>query len=172
MASILIEGVQIVPAFAGVVADMDTNQTGDYVSLKNFSKVGILFVKAAGTGGDDPTLTLYQAQDVGGTGAKVLEAIDTHYIKQAATNLTAVGTFTKTEQSVAETIAFNADSAEQVIVDYFEIAATDLDVANGFDCIRADVALAASGGAQYGAVLYLLLDGRYAGEVAPSAIAD
>jgi hypothetical protein len=168
MASILIEGVQIVPGFAGVVADMDADQTGDYVDLRNFAKVGILFIKAAGVGGDDPTITLYQAKDVGGTDAKVLSAITTHYIKQAAT-LAAVGTFTKTEQTTAETLAFNATSAEQTLVDYFEIDATALD--DGFSCIRADVALAASGGAQYGALLYLLLEPRYSQAAALSAIA-
>jgi hypothetical protein len=172
MASVLIEGVQIVPAFAGVVADMDTDQTGDYVSLKNYNKCGILFIKAAGTGGDDPTISLLQAKDVAGTDAKVLNAIDKYWTKQAATNLTAVGTFTKNTQTADDQIAFNATSAEQVLIAYCEIDATDLDVANGFDCVRVDVALAASGGAQQGAVLYLLLEPRYSQAVALSAIAD
>ncbi len=170
MSQILTEHVQIVPAFAGVVADMDTDQTGDYVSLKGYGKVGLLFVKGAGTAGDDPTITVYQAKDVSGTDAKALEVVDAYWTKQAATTLAAVGTFTKNTQTADDDVAFNATSAEQCLVAYLEIRATSLD--DGFDCIRADVALAASGGAQYGTLVYLLLDGRYAGEVAPSAIVD
>jgi hypothetical protein len=170
MSSLLIEGVQIVPAFSAVVADMDTDQTGDYVSLKNYGKVGVLFVKQAGTAGDDPNLLLYEASDVSGTGAQALACIDTYWIKQAATTLNATGTFTKVTQSAAATIGFNATSAEQCIVAYFEVDATQL--SEGFDCIRVDATLDASGGAQFGTVLYLLQSPRYEEATSLSAIAD
>ncbi len=172
MSSVLIEGVNIVPALTENVVDMDADQTGDYVCLKGYGKVGILFVKEAGTAGDDPTITLYQATDVSGTSAKVATVIDTHWIKQAATSLASTGTFTKTTQTLASTIAYNATSAEQALIDYFEVNVEDLDVDNGFDCIRADVALAASGGAQWGTILYLLLDPRYPQATSLSAIAN
>jgi hypothetical protein len=163
-----LEGVNIQPAF--LPADTDTNQAGDYVSLKDYGKVGVLFVKAAGTAGDDPTLTLYEATSVGGGSAQVLAVIDKHRIKQAATNLEAVGTFTDTAQTAASTIVFNATSAEQTLVDYFEVDADKL--SDGFDCIRVDCALAASGGSQYATVLYLLLDPRYPQAESISAIID
>lgn len=159
MVAKLLEGCNIVPAFAGNIADMDTDQTGDYVSLANYGKVGILFVDGAGTAGDDPTITLYEATDTGGSGAQALAVIDRYWIKQAATSLVSVGAFTETTQTAASTIAFNATSAEQVLIAYFEVNAEEL--SDGFNSIRADVALAASGGAQYGAVLYMLLDPRY-----------
>jgi len=171
MSNVFVEGCQIVPAFAGNIADMDTDQTGDYVSLANYGKVGILFTHAAGTAGDDPTATLYQAQDVSGTGAKVATVITEYWTKQAATNLTAVATFTKSTQTAASTVAGNATSAEQVGLMYFEVDAEDLDVTNGFDCIRVDVALAASGGAQQGCVHYILMDPRFPQETSVSAIA-
>jgi hypothetical protein len=170
--SLLIEGVNIVPAWGEGVADMDTNQTGDYVCLKGYGKLGVLFVKEAGTAGDDPTLTVYQATDVSGTDVKVATIVATHWIKQAATSLASTGTFTRTTQTAASTIAFNATSAEQCVLDYFEINAEDLDVDNGFDCVRIDVALAASGGAQWGSLLYLLLDPRYPQATSLTAIAD
>jgi hypothetical protein len=172
MSSVLVEGVNIVPAWAENVVDMDTNQTGDYISLKGYGKVGILFVKEAGTAGDDPTLSVYQAKDVAGTDVKDLNGFATYWIKQAATNLTAVGTFTKTTQTADEDLAFNATSAEQCLIMYCEIDAEDLDVDNGFDCIRVDVALAASGGAQWGTCLYFLMDPRYPQATSLSAIAD
>lgn len=172
MSSVLVEGVNIIPAWAENVIDMDTDTDGDYVCLKGYGKVGILFVKEAGTGGDDPTLTLQQAKDVSGTDVKVLNAIDTYWIKQAATSLASTATFTKTTQTADEQIAFNATSAEQCLIAYFEVDAEDLDVDNGFDCLRVNVALVASGGAQWGTCLYLMLDPRYPQATSLSAIAD
>lgn len=159
MSNILVEGTNIVPAFAAAIADMDTDQTGDYVCLKGYGKVGILFIDAAGTAGDDPNLLLYEASDNAGTGAQALACITEYWIKQAASTLAAVTTFTKTTQTAAATIGFNATSAEQVLVAYFEVNAEDL--SDGFDYIRCDATLDASGGAQYGCLLYLLLDPRY-----------
>jgi hypothetical protein len=172
MSSVLVEGVNIVPAWAENVVDMDTDQSGDYISLKGYGKVGILFVKEAGTAGDDPTLTLQQATDVSGGGVKVLNAIDRYWIKQAATSLVSTGAFTLTTQTADEQIAFNATSAEECLICYFEVDAEDLDVDNGFDCIRVNVALAASGGAQWGSCLYFLLDPRYPQATSLTAITD
>lgn len=167
-----LEGVNIVPAWGEGAEDLDDNQTGDYVCLKGYGKVGFLFVKEAGTAGDDPTLTLYQATDVSGTSAKVATVIDRYWIKQAATSLASTGTFTDTTQTLASTIACNATSAEQCMLLYFEVDAESLDVDGGFDCVRVDVALAASGGAQWGAGLYILMDPRYPQATSISAIAD
>jgi hypothetical protein len=168
----LIEGVNFIPAWGEAVEDLDDDQAGDYVSLKNYGKVGFLFVKEAGTAGDDPTLTLYQAKDVSGTDAKILNAISEYWTKQAATSLAAVGTWTRNTQTADEQIAGNATSAEQVMMVYFEVDAEQLDVSNGFDCIRVDVALAASGGAQWGSGIYIMLDPRYPQATSLSAIAD
>lgn len=172
MANILVEGVNIVPAFTGNIADMDTDQTGDHVSLKGYGKCGVLFINGAGTNGDIPTLTLQQSTVVAGTDAKVATVIDTHWIKQAATSLAATATFTKTAQTLASTIVYDASSDTEVFIDYFEVNAEDLDVDNGFDCIRANVALAASGGAQQGSVIYILQDPRYPQATSLDAITD
>ena len=171
MSSVLVEGVNIIPAWGEAVEDLDDDQTGDYVCLKGYGKVGILFIKEAGTTAHDPTLTVYQATNVSGGSVKVATVVDTHWIKQAATSLAAVGTFTKTTQTLASTIVFNATSAEQVILDYFEINAEDLDVDGGFNCIRVDVTLAGSA-AQWGCLLYILQDPRYPQADSLSAIAD
>jgi hypothetical protein len=170
MSSVFVEGVNIVPAWAENVVDMDTSQTGDYVCLKGYGKVGILFVKEAG-GAHDPTLSVYQAKDVSGTDVKDLNGFATYWIKQAATNLTAVGTFTKTTQTADEDLVFNATSGEQCLIMWCEINAEDLDVDEGFDCLRVDVALAGDA-AQWGTCLYFLMDPRYPQATSLSAIAD
>ena len=170
--SCLLEGVAIVPGFAGVVADTDTDQAGDYVSLKGYGKLGVLYVKAAGTNTDIPTLTVYQATTVAGGSAKVATVVDTVWIKQAATTLTATANFTKTAQTLASTVVGNASSDTDVLMEYFEIDAEKLDVDNGFDCVRVDVKNAANAGVSWATLLYFLLDPRYPQATSLSAIAD
>lgn len=152
-----------------VPADLQTAQSGDYISMKGCEKVAVVFFKAAGTAGDDPTLTLRQATSVGGGSVKDLACIDEYYIKQGT--LTAVEQFTKTTQTAAATIAMNATSAESQALVVFEVDAASLDVANGFDCIVVNVGDVGTN-AQLGCLLYIPQHLRYAGELPQSAIVD
>lgn len=152
--------------------DLDTDRAGDYISLQGYGKVGILAIISPGTAGDDPTLTFRQATDVSGTSVKDLTVVTEYWSKQAATDLTATGTWTRNTQSAAATVAGNATSAEQAKMYYVEINAEQLDVDNGFDCLVCNVALAASGGAQYGAIVYLPMEPRFPQATTESAIVD
>lgn len=155
--SLILERLQIVEGFPAVDLQTAANN-GDYVSLKNYDRVAVVFVSGIGTAGDDPTLTIQQAQDVSGTGAKALN-FATIYRKQAATNLTGTGQWTKTTQTAANTYT-NGTSAEESLIWVVEFKASDLDVANAFDCIRATVADIGNN-AQPGYLFYLLADPRY-----------
>jgi hypothetical protein len=162
----LIEQMQIVAGFGPV--DMQTAANdGDWVSLKNYNHVAVVLFKAAGTAGDDPTLTLEQATGVAGTGAKAL-TFTTIHTKQGT--LTSVGTFTKVTQAAAATYT-DATSAEVAAIWVVEFDAQDLDVEGGFDCIRARVA-DVGGNAQLGCLFYLLSEPRYSQAILPSAIID
>lgn len=152
--------------------DLDTDRSGDYICLQGYGKVGVLAIISPGTAGDDPTFTFQQATAVAGTGAKDLTVITEYWSKQAATDLTATGTWTRSTQSAATTVAGNATSAEQAKMYYIEIDAQQLDVDNGFDCLTCNVALAASGGAQYGCIVYLPMDARFPQATTESAIVD
>jgi len=66
--SLLVERTQICAAFGPVDLSAAANN-GDWVSLKDFDSCAVIFFKAAGTAGDDPTLTLRQATDVSGQAA-------------------------------------------------------------------------------------------------------
>lgn len=150
---------------------------GDWVSLKEFGRCAIVFFKAIGTAGDDPVLTLKQASDVAGTGAKALNITDVRK-KQAATNLLAVGQFTQsTSGSPATNDTFstntwtNSDLAEQAAIVVIDVKAEDLDLANSFDCIQLSVA-DIGGNAQLATFLYFLHEPRYALAALPSAIVD
>jgi len=148
----LLEKLQLVEGFPAVDLQTGANN-GDYVCLENYNRVVVLFVSGVGTNGDDPTLTIQQASDVSGTGAKALN-FTTIYRKQAATNLTGTSQWTKTTQAAANTYT-NTDAAEQSLMWAVEFKATDLDLDNNFDCIRATVADVGTN-TQPGYLLYIL----------------
>ena len=163
----LVENFNIV---AGIIpVDLQTAaNNGDYISMKNYGHVTIVLFTGIGTAGDDPVITLDQATDVSGTGAKTLN-IDEIYHKTGATALSAVGTFTRVTQTAQDgydTAAIDGAENEQILV--IEIDKDDLDSDNNFDCLRAVVA-DVGGNAQLGSLLYILSDPRYEGI---EAIAD
>ncbi|MGE3856989.1 MAG: hypothetical protein AB7G21_08550 [Dehalococcoidia bacterium] len=151
--------------------DLQTARNGDYVSLKNAGGVSFVVHKGAGTAGDDPDFTVRQAQDVAGTAVKDLEVVTTIYKKQGT--LSAVGTWTKVTQAAGAAYSADATSAEEEAVYVIEIAADQLDIDNGFDCVTLNVADVGTN-AQLGSVLALLWGLRHqtAPESLPSAIAD
>jgi hypothetical protein len=166
----LIDEVQIASGFVPVDTQTASNP-GDVVSLKNYAHLTVLFFKAAGTAGDDPVLTFEQATDVAFGTSKNLAVIDEYWRKEGA-DLTAIGTFTRVTQSASQTVTLSATSAESQGIYVFEIDAADLDVDNGYDCVRVTVADTGSAGAQLGCMLYLLSGARNASDVLPSAIVD
>lgn len=174
----LMEQVQIVSAFPP--SDINTDADGDWVSLKHFDRCLVLFHKAAGTAGDDPSIRLRQATDVAGTSAKAL-TFNHIFHKIGATALSAVGQWTKVELTSAtddlDLVSVNSadlltDVGETMIA--VEVKASDLDVDNGFDCLQLLIEGDDIGNSTYGCGYYLLYPARYAGPVSqvPSAIAD
>ncbi len=161
-----LENAQIVPAFRPVDLQTAAND-GDWVSMKNFHHLVAWFHSAIGTDGDDPTITLEQATNNAGGGAKALAFTDI-YVKQAATNLLAVGQFTKTVQASAATYT-DTDAAEEEALWAVEFDSDELDVDGGFDHVRIRVANV-GGNAQLGAAYYLLTEPRFHQEPMPSAL--
>lgn len=140
----LLEQVQIVPIMVPG-ADINSDVDGDWVSLKNFHRCLVLFHKAAGTAGDDPSIKLQQATAVDGTGAKAL-TFDHIYHKIGATALSAIGTFTRIALTTAtddldlvlvNSVDLLTDVGESLIG--VDVKAEDLDVDNGFDCLRLQI---------------------------------
>jgi len=153
LAHIIGNKIDIIEGFPAVDLSAGAN-TGDYISIKNAERAAVVFVSGVGTAGDDPTLTLQQAQDVAGTGVKALNFM-TIYVKQAAVSLAAVTGWTKVTQAAANTYT-EATAAEQSLIWIVEIDPNELDVANGFDCIRATVADVGNN-AQPGYLYYLVV---------------
>ena len=162
--------VDIIPGF--VPLDLQTARDGDWISLKNTQGVCVVFFKGAGSDNDDPTFSFQQAMDVAGAGAKDLASIATVYEKEAV-DLATLGTWTKATQAAAASYAPGDPSAQSQALYVFQIEASELDRANGFDCIRARCSDTGTN-AQLGACLYLLYGLAYpsAPESLPSAIVD
>lgn len=154
--------------------DLQTARNGDYVSLKNASHLTVVVIKGQGTDGDDPTFTFQQASDVAGTGAKNLAVIDEYFEKEEnAANLEATGAWTRVTQTASQTVSPGDPSAQSAALYVFEIEADQLDVDNGFDCVRVNVGDTGTN-AQLGAILYILSGLRYPARPAslPNSIAD
>ena len=141
----ILEQLQITPIWPAVVvvdADDDTVATGDYVTLKDFESVVVLVAFGDGTAtSGDIDIELYQATDTSGTSAKVLNALETGRIwsKVNATTVAAVAQWTKETQATADEIYDDETSGEKLGMIACEIRAADLDVAGGFNSIRADL---------------------------------
>jgi len=156
-----------------VMLPVDLNDgatTGDYVSLKNYGKCLVVLIAGDGTAGSDVDVLLYQATNVAGDDAKVLNCLETGRIftKEGAAALTSAGTWTKETQATADEAWDPEDSGEVCLIWGFEVFASDLDGDNGFDCIRADVT--DPGAAKIGVALYILGDPK--NSAAPELMAD
>tara|TARA_R100000808_G_scaffold5235_1_gene16070 strand:- start:5236 stop:5736 length:501 start_codon:yes stop_codon:yes gene_type:complete len=159
-----VENTQIVSAFAPVDMSAAAND-GDWFNCANYQRVVVLFVKGAGTAGDDPTLTITQASDNSGTGEKALTFTDIWYKQD--TSLAATATFTHTTQTAASSYT-DATSAEDQAIWVLEFSTDELDVAGGFTHIQASVGDVGTN-AQLGCAIYIGLDARYG---APSGSAQ
>jgi hypothetical protein len=135
----------------------------DYVSLKGFQRCTIVLAVDNGATVTGGAITLKQATAVAGTSEKALA-----FTKMYA-NVDAGASDTLVETAVTSN-TFTTDTTDNKNLLYvIEVDAADLDVTNGFDCIRVDSLLMANA---VGAVMYLLHDARYAGALDTSAITD
>ena len=150
--------------------DLQTARTGDLVNLRNASVCGILIIKGVGTDNDDPTFTLRQAVGVGGT-PKDLAVITEYWEKEAVTDLTGTGVWTRVTQTAAATIIPGDPSAQSAALYYTEVAADQLDVDGGYDSIQMNSADTGTN-AQLGTILYILggLRHKAAPQTLPNAI--
>jgi hypothetical protein len=98
------------------------------------------------------------------------------YWYKAGADLATINSFTEVkvlefDQNATTGVAdLGAIGDAQAIV-ALEISAADLDVANGFDCVKITVPKVGTN-VQLGSLLYILSDPRHAGDPMPSAIVD
>lgn len=143
-------------------------QTADRIHLRNAKHLTLVYHKAAGVAGDDPTVTLLQANAVTGGTTKALTF--TKIYRKEAVGLTAVTNWTKTTQAAANTYT-NATSAESNAVWVIEIDPASLDQAGGFEWVTVTIADTGSAGTQPNSML-AIIEQKYVTDptVTPSAI--
>lgn len=150
------ELVYPVVAAAGLLL---TSTLGDttYVSMKGYQRCQIIISIADGTTVTGSTITLKQATAVAGTGEKALAftrmLANTDYAASKTMVETAVTSNTFTTQTT------NSKDSLYII----DVDASDLDMANGFDCIRVDGTGHAATASRGVVVLYNLYGARYSG---------
>jgi len=131
--------------------------TGKRVKLRDCGGLTIVVFKAAGTAGDDPTVTLKQHTAGSGGTTSNLAVIDHYYLKDAAT-LAGTEAWTRVAQTAAATIADPGGagtSAEHQQIIVIEVDAAQL--SDGYTHVSLDVADVGTN-AQLGTILYLRRD--------------
>ena len=158
---------QVTPV-VGAIGLLLTSTLGDtdYVSLKGYARCQIIIAIADGTTVTGSTITLKQATAVAGTSEK--ELAFTRML--ANTDLGASKNLTETAVTSNTFTTQTTNSKDSLYV--IDVAASDLDVANGFDCIRVDGTGHAATASRGCIVLYNLYGKRYSGATPEQAIAD
>lgn len=133
-----------------------TGAAGDaaYVSLKNYRKVTVLIDVTNGTTVTPGAVTLKQAQNVVGLNEKALP------FTRMLANIDVGASQAMAETAVASS-TFNTDGTNAKRLAYvLEVDCDQLDVNNGFDCFRVDVAGMVNATGQ---VRYILWGARFGG---------
>lgn len=159
----LTEDINIVRGIAPIDLATGANN-GAWVSLKNFDHIAIVLSKSAGAVGEAPVVTIVQAQDVAGTGSKAL-----NFTRIDRKDPDSGGQYTKVTQAAGNT--YTPAAGNTALIAVIEFDAQELDLANGFDCLRCTIADVGAT-AQVGGVLYLLSNSRYPGQYPLSALTD
>ena len=156
----IIEKYKVVQVFE--LKTTNTAITDDYVTLKN-SITATVVVNLAQTAGYETQISLYQAQDVDGTGAKPL----VNNVPILANEDVAVSDKLVRQQDGVSYTVSNTAKNKQVI---FHIDPAKLDINNGFCCLN--VRLGASSQATNFAGGEFILENKYLQEDAPYAVVD
>lgn len=159
MNSLILERIQIAEGILPL--NLTTARTGRVVSMRNYRRMGILFYKGIGTAGQDPTLTILQGTDIAFGTNQALNFAKI-WVKQDLTKLSDVAQWTLVERtggSITNTYT-DATSAEQAAMWWVEFQQSDLDIANGYDCIRASIGDVGTN-EQLGSILYFGADPIY-----------
>lgn len=158
---------QVTPV-VGAIGLLLTSTLGDtdYVSMKGYARCQIIIAIADGTTVTGTTVTLKQATAVAGTGEK--ELAFTRML--ANTDLSASKNLTDTAVTSSTFTTQTTNSKDSLYV--IDVEASDLDQANGYDCIRVDCTGHAATNPRGSIVLYNLYGKRYSGATPEQAIAD
>lgn len=158
----LVDSAKVVTGLAPVVP---SSATPDYVSLKDYGHLTAIITVKNATTVTGSAITLKQATAVAGTGEKALSFTSVWQNIDTA----AAGGDALTETAVAsDTFTTNATNSKDLLY-VIEVDASQLDINNGFDCIRVGTGNAVAATVS---VMYVLSGARYSQATPPAAITD
>lgn len=143
--------------------------TPTWVGLEDLRGLDVLILCfLGGTPGQDPVISLEQARDSAGSGAKALE-VARYYKKEGAPSVSAVGQFSGAIAGTPGTFggAEEPTSAENEAMWLIPVSPRDLDQAGGYTHVRASQT---GGQAGTSVTLYIGRGARHRGIVQPSAL--
>jgi hypothetical protein len=145
------EGARVLCPVNGVAP---SSTTPAYVSLKGYQRCAIIISGVNGATVTGSAITLKQATAVANTGEKAL-GFSNMYARTDTTNTT-VSTLTNTAVT-SNTFTTNSTNSQKFLY-VIDVKASDLDVGNSFDCLRAGTGDAVNSTLT---VLYVLYNPRY-----------
>lgn len=166
----ILERIQISPAFLSV--DVNSDQNGDWVAMKDYERCLVLYMQPAGTAGDDVSIKLQQATTNAGGSAKALAAIKKLWYKKGSGGGLPADQWTEEEATTATddwdtgsgptgaTSDLELDDQQALVA--VEIKKEDLDVDNDFDHIRLQIEGDDFSNSLTASALYIFLDPNYA----------
>lgn len=175
--SFLESGCDIVPVINQ--GDANADLTGDWIKLRDYSRVTVLLAKYGSEQVDTLGLQFLQATDATGAGSKVLNAGLRYWTK--AGTLTAATVWTAGSVTEGDGLGFGsslptgftrviADATTLPLLLAVDIQAYDLDINNGFDWFTVFIAGGNVDNACLISVWAILCGGRYQGIAPLSAI--
>jgi hypothetical protein len=158
--AMLHEQAKIVTGFGPGVP---STSTSDFVSLKGYERCCVIIQALNGTTVTGSAITLNQAQDVANTAGKAL-AFSTQYA-----NVDTGATDTQVETAVTSNTFTTNTTNSKGLMHIIDVKASDLDVANGFDCLAVKLATAVNSTIS---VTFVLYPARFAKATPLTAIVD
>ena len=143
-----------------IVAHATTAGDCGYVSLKNYNNLTIYMFVDNATTVTGCAVTLKQATAVAGTSEKALSFTKNWVLSDTSIASSVITGETLTETAVTSSTFTTGTTDNKNMVYCMEIAASDLDVAGGFDCVRLDGLLQAN---SVSCVVGILSNPRYSG---------
>ena len=147
----------------GLAPITPSSSTPDYVTMKGWNNLAVIITVDNGNTVTGSAITLKQATAVAGTGEKAL-SFDTMYANED----TGAGD-TLTETAVASDTFTTDDTNAKNLIYVIEVDVQDLDIDNGFDCVRAGTG---NGTNTVLSVNYVLYNGRHEKLPAATVITD
>lgn len=139
--------------------DINGGKVSNYVSLKNYGHLTILF--SLGSIAGTATVSIIQSTDTSGTTTKELAGVD-RYMKAIGDAVEAVTEVTGIEGTASWTAGLSTGVIQ------IEVDAAMLDVDNGYDCVA--VSFTDPSASDYVAILGLLTNPRYMQNSMPTAL--